>query len=210
MSAPGPPPPPAVPPAMPPPVPDDEGSPARLSLVPPDKVLAALALKKGQRFLDADAGSGAWFFPVFEAQKGQGVFLAAQLEEERLRRFLNRLEAYAEAPGYARVEVVRCKPDRLPLPEACADRVLLNQAYHRRSDRRAWLGELRRVLAPGGLLCLLDWRPESDPGAEGGLGPAKACRVPEAVAAHELQDAGFHPVVSHAGFAHHWCLSARR
>lgn len=190
--------------------PPDEGSPARLALVPPDRVLAALGLKKGMRFLDADAGPGAWFFPVFEAQQGQGVFLAAQLEEERLRRFLTRLEAYAESPGYARVEVVRCKPDRLPLPEACVDRVLLNQAYHRRRDRHAWLRELRRVLAPGGLLCLLDWRPEADPALEGGLGPDPAWRVPEAVAAHELQDAGFSPVVSHAGFTQHWCLSARR
>jgi ubiquinone/menaquinone biosynthesis C-methylase UbiE len=190
--------------------PADEGSAARVALLPPAALIAALALKRGQRFLDADAGSGAWFFPVFEAQRGQGVFLAAQLEEDRLRRFLNRLDAYADAPGFSAIEVVRSKPDRLPLPAACADRVLLSQAYHRWRDRGAWLKELRRVLAPGGLLCLADWRPDSDPAADGGLGPERAQRVAEAVAAHELHEAGFQPVVSHGGLTHHWCLTARR
>ena len=194
-------------PLLPQPRPDDEEHPQRLALLPAAGVLGALALKPGQRFLDVDAGVGAYFFPVFEAMQGKGVFLAAHLDEERLRRFLTRLEGYASHPGYAAVEVVRSKPDRLPLPEASADRVLLQQAFHRLRDPLGWLGELRRVLAPGGLLCLLDWKPGMG-GAE--LGPADALRVAEAQAAHALQEAGFNLVVSHAGFQQHWCLTARR
>jgi ubiquinone/menaquinone biosynthesis C-methylase UbiE len=195
------------------PQPDDEEHPQRLALLPAAGVLGALALKPGQRFLDVDAGVGAYFFPVFEAMRGKGVFLAAHLDEERLRRFLTRLEGYSAHPGYSKVEVVRSKPDRLPLPEASADRVLLQQAFHRLRDQQGWLGELRRVLAPGGLLCLLDWKPSStgsDQAQEGELGPADALRVPEAQAAHALQEAGFSLVVSHAGFQQHWCLTARR
>jgi len=200
-------------PLRPLPQPDDEEHPQRLALLPAAGVLGALALKPGQRFLDVDCGVGTYFFPVFEAMQGKGVFLAAHLDEERLRRFLTRLESYAGHPGYARVEVVRSKPDRLPLPEASADRVLLQQAYHRLRDQRAWLRELRRVLAPGGLCCLLDWKPSSagsEQAQEGELGPADGLRVAEADAAHALQDAGFSLVVSHAGFQQHWCLTARR
>lgn len=192
---------------------DDDDSPRRQALVPAAAVLKALRLRPGQRFLDAAAGSGAYFFPVLEALRGQGVFLAGQLDDERLRRFLARLEAYAEHPGYGRVEVVRAKPDRLPLPVASADRVLAVRTLHPRRDRLAYLKELRRVLAPGGLLCLVDWRPvgDLDPAALGeALGPAPALRVPESAAAHLLQDAGFGLPVSHAGFNQHWCLSARR
>jgi ubiquinone/menaquinone biosynthesis C-methylase UbiE len=162
-------------------------------MLPVAGVLQVLKPKPGQRFLDVGCGEGALFFPVFEAMQGQGVFLAAELQEDRLRSFLNRLEAYAEHPGYAHIEVVRAKPDRLPLPDACADMVLLAGVLAELGDRVAYLRELKRLLAPGGTLCLVDQRP-----------------VDEALACDELQQAGFGWIVSHAGFDDHWCLSARR
>lgn len=187
--------------------------PRRLELVPPPRVVEALRPKPGQRFLNVGCGAGAFFFPVFEAMRGQGVFLAAEWEEEPLRRFLNRLEGYAEHPGYTRIEVVRSKPDRLPLPDGCADLVLLAQVYHLVADRRAYLLELRRLLAPGGLLCLLDWRPPAEDAAvrdeSPPLGPCFTARVGEAQACAELSAAGFSWMVAHAGFSQNWCLTAR-
>lgn len=189
-------------------------SPRRLGLVPPARVLQALQLKPGLRFLDVGCGSGTYFFPAFEAMQGQGVFLAAELQEEMLRRFLTRLEGYVEHPGYARVEVVRAKPDRLPLPDQCADRILLAQVYHEIDAGPAYLRELYRLLSPGGQLCLLDWRPPSedptlaeDPAP---MGPPFEHRIPEAKACDALQSAGFRLLVSHAGFGQNWCLSAVR
>jgi ubiquinone/menaquinone biosynthesis C-methylase UbiE len=191
-----------------------EGEAARRpALFPPERVVEALRPKPGQRFLDVGCGAGTFFFPVFEAMGGQGVFLAAEWQEDLLRRFLNRLETQAERPGYTRIEVVRSKPDRLPLPDACADLVLLAQVYHRLADRAAYLLELRRLLAPGGTLCLLDWRPPTeDPevAAEGEpLGPPHAARVGEGTACRELAAAGFQWMVAHGGFSRNWCLTAR-
>jgi ubiquinone/menaquinone biosynthesis C-methylase UbiE len=191
----------------------DSDSPLRLALVPPPKVVEALRPKAGQRFLDVGCGTGTFFFPVFEAMAGQGVFLAAEWDEDRLRRFLTRLESYAEHPGYTRVEVVRAKPDRLPLPDRCADLVLLAQGYHAAADRMAYLRELRRLLSPGGTLCLLDWRPSSEHAeAESDaspLGPDHSSRIPEQQAARELAEAGFQWLVAHGGFTRHWCLTGR-
>jgi len=189
-------------------------SPQRLQLLPVARMLELLKPKPGLRFLDVGCGTGTFFFPVFEAMGGKGVFLAAELQEELLRRFLNRLEAYAEHPGYAHIEVVRAKPDRLPLPDSCADLALLSQVLHEVADRVAYLRELRRLLAPGGTLCLLDWRtPAEEPALRelaSPMGPPFEHRVSEHQACLDLQAAGFGLVVTHAGFGQNWCLSARR
>ena len=102
----------------------------RLELVPVARLVEILAPQPGLRFLDVGCGTGTFFFPVFEKVNGKGVFLAAELQEELLRRFLNRLENYAEHPRYTHIEVVRAKPDRLPLPDACVDLILLSQVFH--------------------------------------------------------------------------------
>ena len=136
----------------------------RLRYVPVEKLLACLPLKAGLRFVDVGCGTGTYFFPVFEKLKGEGIFIAVELQEEMLRRFFSRLEAYAEAPGFMHIEVARAKPATLPLPNSSADLILLSNVYHEIEARPAYLKELRRVLSAGGTLCLLDWRgPQEDP-----------------------------------------------
>jgi ubiquinone/menaquinone biosynthesis C-methylase UbiE len=186
----------------------------RLRHVPVERLLACLPLQKGLRFVDVGCGTGTYFFPVFERLQGEGVFVALELQEEMLRLFLSRLEAYAEAPGFMHIEVGRAKPDRLPLPDSSADLILLANVYHEIEQRPAYLKELRRVLSSGGTLCLLDWRsPEEDAElakkAER-LGPPLEHRVSETKALDELERVGFQWIVSHSGFCDNWCLTARK
>jgi ubiquinone/menaquinone biosynthesis C-methylase UbiE len=189
-------------------------SPERLKKVPAERLLSCLPLRKGCRFVDVGCGTGTYFFPVFEKLNGEGVFIAAELQEEMLRHFLSRLEAYTEHPRFTRIEVARAKPDRLPLPSGSADLILLAQVWHEISDRAAYLRELLRVLCPGGTLCLLDWNTaaeEAEASAEAlPAGPPLEERVSENQAVLELESAGFEWLVSHGGFPQNWCLTARR
>jgi ubiquinone/menaquinone biosynthesis C-methylase UbiE len=188
----------------------------RLRLVPVDALMQCLPLKAGIRFVDVGCGTGTYFFPVFERLKGEGIFIAVELQEEMLRRFFSRLEAYAESPGFVHIEVARAKPERLPLPDSSADLILMANVYHEILKRPAYLKELRRVLCAGGTLCLLDWRlPEEGEASQAGqepwrLGPPLESRVSESQALAELEAAGFEWLVSHSGFSQNWCLSARK
>jgi ubiquinone/menaquinone biosynthesis C-methylase UbiE len=189
-------------------------SPERLSYVPVEKLLGCLPLKKGLRFVDVGCGTGTYFFPVFERLDGQGIFIAVELQEEMLRHFLSRLEAYTQAPGFMHIEVARAKPGLLPLPDSSADCVLFANVYHEIHNRGAYLKELRRVLSTGGTLCMLDWRsPLEDPSLPletQAMGPPYADRVSERQAVAELESAGFRWVVSHSGFVQNWCLTAKK
>ena len=161
--------------------------------------------------MEIGCGAGELFFPVFEAMGGEGLFLAAEWEEEAVQSFLARLESWSDFPGYTRIEVVRSKPDRLPLPDRCVDLILLEGVYHRQADRGAYLRELRRLLPPGGVVCLLEPEPESGAEeAEWTPWPRPGRPVSEERACAELHAAGFCWPVAHAGFAGRWCLTARR
>lgn len=189
-------------------------SPERLRLLPVEHLLACLPLKKGMRFVDLGCGTGTFFFPVFERLKGEGVFIAVELQEEMLRRFLSRLEGYAEHPGFMHIEAARAKPDRLPLPDSSADLILMVQVYHEIARRQPYLAELRRVLSGHGTLALLDWQGPGELGRHGEgpalMGPPLEQRISEQQALTELEDAGFSWIVSHSGFEQNWCLTARK
>lgn len=189
-------------------------SPERLRYVPVEKLLSCLPLRSGQRFVDVGCGTGTYFFPIFEKLRGEGIFIAVELQEEMLRHFLGRLEAYVEAPGFMHIEVARAKPGLLPLPDSSADSILFANVYHEIDDRPAYLKELRRVLSTGGTLCMLDWRsPLEDlslPLESEAMGPPYGERVSEREAVAELERAGFRWVVSHSGFIQNWCLTAKK
>lgn len=180
----------------------------RLSAVPVGGLLKVLRPRQGMRVLDVGSGTGTFFFPVFEALKGKGVFLAAELEEEMLVRFFDRLEDYVQHPGFSNIEVLRSKPRRLPLPDVSVDMVMMIHVYHELEDRPTYLKEVRRVMSPGGKLCLLDARPLPPEIREHPhRGAPNYKRVSQQQAWVELQEAGFKMAVSHNEFEGNWCLT---
>lgn len=60
------------------------------------------------------------------------------------------------SPLAQQVRLVEGRAERIPLPDACADFVSMGYALRHVSDVSAAFAEFRRVLAPGGRLCVLE------------------------------------------------------
>jgi ubiquinone/menaquinone biosynthesis C-methylase UbiE len=100
----------------------------------------------GQVVLDVPVGGA----PPLRAAPGRlrGTYVGIDLSQEMLRR----ADAERRAEGLANVVLARGDMTHLPLADASVDRALCFNGLHVIPDKAAVLGELHRVLKPGGLL----------------------------------------------------------
>jgi len=64
--------------------------------------------------------------------------------------------ARAEQAGLANVEGLVAEAHRLPLEDASVDAILMSMMFHDITNKEEALEEARRVLKPGGMLCLVE------------------------------------------------------
>jgi len=128
-------------------------------------ILAALALRPGERVLDLGVGPGLLAAEMAETVGPGGLVQGIDLSESMLamarRRPLPR--------GAASLEVRQADVTALPFDDASFDAAVCTQVYEYVADMPAALAEARRVLAPGGRLLVLDtdwdsivWRSDDD------------------------------------------------
>lgn len=108
--------------------------------------------------LEIGAGTGA-NLPHYPAAVGRLVLT----ESDRFMRA--KLEARARACGLARVEVHDARAERLPFAEGTFDAVVSTLVLCSVPDVEAALGEVRRVLAPGGAFVYLEHVAAGDGGS---------------------------------------------
>ena len=149
-----------------------------------------------------DLGAGIGFFALpFARHLPQGTVYACDVNPEMLRYLA---EAVRQA-GAANVTPVQTEEVRVPLPDGCAELVLMVNLHHELDYRAATLAECRRLLRPGGRIAIVDWQAVATE-----HGPPLEIRfAPQEVRA-ELEAAGFHAVAEHAIMPEHWCLTAVR
>jgi SAM-dependent methyltransferase len=150
----------------------------------PDKILAYLNLGEHTNFVEIGAGNGWFSIPAARLIGVQGKVYAADISEE----MLAALKENAEKEGVAdRVELVLATDDdEYPIATGVADAVLLANVYHEVDPATNFLHELRRITKPGGLLLVVDWRPEETP-----VGPPLAERLNPQDVTEEFTQAGF-------------------
>lgn len=119
----------------------------------PERVIAALGIRPGNRVADLGSGSGYFTLRLAQAVGPEGRVFAVDVDEE-MNEYLRRRVAQA---GVANVEVIQGRFEDPLLPDGGVDLVLTVDTYHHIDDRPSYFRNLQRDLAPGGRVAVIDY-----------------------------------------------------
>jgi ubiquinone/menaquinone biosynthesis C-methylase UbiE len=159
--------------------------PARDAWQMPDRVIAALALKRGQVVADVGAGTGYFTVRLAKAPATPKVY-GVDIEPKMVSYLRNR----ATKEGLHNVIAVQGAADTPNLPEP-VDVVLIVDTYHHIGEREAYFRKLAKSLKPGGRVAIIDFRPDWE------QGPPKEFRFPPAKIKAEMSAAGYKVAAEH-------------
>ncbi len=139
---------------------------ANASLENPDRPLSEdpqglwkrAGLASGMTVVDIGAGSGFYTFPASDRVGPTGRVYAVDVSSELVEMIRER----AKARHRSNIEAIGSLPNRVPLPDGLADRVLLANVLHGVPPET--VAEAVRLLRPEGRLVNVDWKKESTPG----------------------------------------------
>jgi ubiquinone/menaquinone biosynthesis C-methylase UbiE len=171
-------------------------APDREQEMPAAKVLELLSLKGSETVLDYGAGTGRLAFAVTERLAPPGRVIAIEDSSEMFQLLSERLATVACA------EPMLIEGDDVSLPDRTANRILAVDVLHHM--RPTTLAEMRRLLAPDGLLLLIDW----ERGHSHEDGPPDGVLLSPSQAIGELAAAGLQAHLVDSPFAHRYVLLA--
>lgn len=174
-------------------------SPDRLAYLDPARVWEAVTPVESGVIVDVGTGVGFLALPFARRFPRTMVYACDILDG-----MLELLAEDAAREGLANLRTLVMGPAAVPLPDAGADLVIMAQVHHELDDPPALLAECRRLLMPGGMIAVIDWKDEDND-----ICPPGGRRVPEAVIAGQMHESGFADVQSHDVYRYHSFLTAR-
>jgi SAM-dependent methyltransferase len=132
--------------------------PEREAFQKPAQVMAALALRRGERVADIGAGSGYFTIPVAKAVGPRGTVWALDIRQP----MLDFIAARLEKERLTNVKLKRVLPDDPQLPPESVDTILMVDVYHYiHFEKRGaeYAVKLRPGLAKGGRVIVIDYTP---------------------------------------------------
>jgi ubiquinone/menaquinone biosynthesis C-methylase UbiE len=120
---------------------------------PPEPILRRAGIEEGNAVVDVGAGTGFWTRPLAVLVGPSGRVIAVDVEPI----MLDEIRAMAREGGFQNVEVVQSEEAHIPLPDGVADAATLGFVLHEPPDPAAFLGEVSRVLKPGGRMLVIEW-----------------------------------------------------
>jgi arsenite methyltransferase len=119
----------------------------------PERVIAALGVRPGDRVADLGAGSGYFTLRLARGVGPTGRVYAVDVDEA-MNDYLRQRVAQA---GLSNVDVILGRFEDPLLPDGEVDLVLVVDTYHHLEDRSAYFRNLRRDLSPGGRVAVIDF-----------------------------------------------------
>ena len=171
-------------------------APEREQYLPNEKIVGLLELTGAETVLDYGAGTGRLTVVTARAIP-QGRILAVDESSEMLAHLQKRIA------GTANADAALISSNRLALHDGEADRILAVNLLHEIRAEDA-LREMRRVLAPDGILLVIDW----ERGRPRPSGPPDELLYTAAEAARELRAVGFDTEDVAAGLPFHFVIRA--
>lgn len=123
----------------------------------PDRVIASLEIRPGDRVAEIGAGSGYWLSRLSDAVGSQGRVYAVEVEAE----LVEALKARVAREGLTNVEVVFGGYADPRLPDGEIDLAMTCLTYHHIEDHVAYFRGIKRDLSVRGRVVHLDDRPDS-------------------------------------------------
>jgi ubiquinone/menaquinone biosynthesis C-methylase UbiE len=148
----------------------------------PDRVIASLGLRPGDRVADIGAGSGYFTLPLARAVGPPGRVHAVDVDEE-MNQYLR--ERVREA-GLENVEVTLGRYEDPLLPDGEIDLIFTSNTYHHIEERPAYFRGVLDDLAPGGRVAILDYD-----GRKGWLVRLVGHYTPKQEILREMEEAGY-------------------
>lgn len=157
----------------------------------PGQIMAALALRPGERVADIGAGSGYFTIRIAKSVGEKGTVWAVDIEQE----MLDYIERRLKEEKLQNVKRKKVPPDDPQLPQGCVDTILLVHTYAYIQNRTEYAKKLRVALAPGGRVVIIEYMPSS--WEERPWGPLPHQQVSREIADAEMAKAGFRPAMIH-------------
>ncbi len=157
----------------------------------PDEVIAALNLRLGERVADVGCGPGYFTLPLAEAVGPTGKVWAVDVQAE----MLDRLREHLAGREPSNIELQLAPENDPRLPPGQVDTVFIVNTYHHFSYRPVYVSKLRRALAPGGRIVIIDFIPKSR--AQRGFGPRLEMQLDRVTVDREMAASGLQPAAVH-------------
>ncbi len=148
------------------------------------EILEALELKHGDRVADVGAGTGLFLEPFSKSVGSAGTLFAVEISP----RFVEHLRQRSEDEALTNVQVTHCTEKDCELAENSVDSIFICDTYHHFTYPKTTLASLRRALADGGHLYVVDFERIPGVSSEWLLGHVRADK---ATFRAEIEAAGF-------------------